>query len=905
MIGQKVGPYEVVSLLGKGGMGEVYRARDLKLDRDVALKVLPGELYRDSDRLARFEREARTLAALQHQNIASIYGLESFDGQPVLVMELALGDDLDARIRAGNLSPEEIGKVARQLARGLEYAHEKGIVHRDLKPANIKVFGDGGVKILDFGLARAFGPGEAADGSGSTPFQATLTQGLTAAGTVLGTAAYMSPEQARGYNVDRRSDIWAFGVILFEMLTGNRLFEGETATDTLAAILRKEPEWELIPADARPLLVQICRRCLEKDPQKRMRDMGEVRVALEGNGATVVGLSGVGELAPAGPVPGSGPGPLPWIATGVLAAALGLVVFLTMTGAMGPQPAPPPLVHSSISLPAGIQLNLNPTAPGPVTVSPDSRRLAFAATDSAGQVLLYIRNLDQRDAVPIPGTAGAHYPFWAPDSRTVAFFTGNGKLARVDVEGGPVITICPAENGKGGDWNGKDQILFAPTHISSIFLVDANGGEPVDVTRLSGEADARSHRFPRWLPDGEGFLYIAVSRTGGDDGIDATLRQASLDGTVNRDLMPCQASVEYAAGRILFVHDAILMARPFDPRLGEFTAPATPLLPDVLAVPAAHLAIFSARESGVLTYCSGGVGFGHSQLMRAGPDGLAPTPFHRPLMTFGFDLSPDEKVLVLSLPDEKRGTFDLWLLEIERDLLTRLTFDSESEGGACFSPDGQWVAYFSDRSGRNNIYRKRAAGTGTPELVFESANDCVPADWSPDGNLLAYTESDTTGQFLLGVYDFTTGQARRLHAGSSYSEGSAHFSPDGRWLAYLSAETGQPEVFVESLRDDGGRWRVSASGGYHPQWSPAGDRLFFQTPGGEILAAEVTTNAGGGLQFGRTLSLISGAEFASNLTFRVGRATGQIIFKRSTRATQNSLLSMVAPWPQLMDQRPR
>ncbi len=878
MIGQKVGPFEVVELLGRGGMGEVFRAQDKQLNRDVALKILPNELNAQPDRLARFQREAKVLASLQHQNIATIFGLKEFDGKPVLVMELAEGDDLSERIAAGNLTEAEITKVARQMARGLEYAHENNIIHPDLKPANVKVYGDGTVKILDFGLTRAMDPGANLESQESAPFQPTLTQGLTVAGTVLGTAAYMSPEQARGYDVDRRSDIWAFGVILFEMLTQERLFEGQTASDTMAAILRKEPDWDFMPPQASPLLVQICRRCLEKDPNNRMRDIGEVRVALEGSTSSDFGMSALHTPTVS---PSDVPKSLPWamrLALAVLVLALSGVGYLGMTGMIGPKPPPLPMVHSSINLPDGVQMNLNPAAPGPVVVSPDGSRLTFSAVDTNGVVLLYVRDLDEPTARPISGTKGAHYPFWSHDNRTVAFFTATNTLARVDVAGGPIVTICSAENGKGGSWNQNDVILFASSHVSSIFSVPASGGTPVNQTHLEKEIDFRSHRFPFWLPDGETFFYIAVARTGGGTNLDSVLRLGRLDSPESKDLMPCQTNAVYGQGQAMFVHDSILMSRPYDLEANQFTGPSQPIMGGVLSIPAAHLSVVSMNDGDVLAYSAGSrQGFGNSQLFMMQPGVAGEIALNEPLITFGFDLSQDGKRLLLALPDSRNGTFDIWILEVDRNLRTRFTFNTETELKAVWNPDSQWVVFASDREGTNQIYRKKASGTGTPELLFESRVDCIPGCISKDGKLLAYTTTDSSGGYGLGIYDFTLDQARHLYEGVTYSEGAPSISPDGQWIAFSTNETGQVEVFVESLTPGGGRYRVSSSGGFNAQWSPEGDKLYFLSSGGEIRAVEVEFFSGGGLRFGQESKLTDRVENTDAGSFVVNQSTGQII----------------------------
>lgn len=901
MIGQKIGPFEIISLLGKGGMGEVYRAQDSQLNREVALKILPEDIGAQPDRLARFEREAKVLASLQHQNIAAIFGLEEFGGKPVLVMELAEGDELTDRIAAGNMTGGEIEKICRQLARGLEFAHENGVIHRDLKPANVKVFGDGQVKILDFGLARAMDPGAGSGESAGSDFVPTMTQGLTVAGTVLGTAAYMSPEQARGYDVDRRSDIWAFGVILFEMLTGHRLFEGKTATDTLAAILRQEPDWETIPDDASPLLVQICRRCLEKDPSNRLRDIGEVRVALDGSTSSVIGLSVVeGPALSSTSVPAQ-PSRLPWLVATLLAAALAVVSVLGFTGALGPDPAPQPLVHTSVSMPEGVQLNLNPAAPGPPAVSPDGSRLAFSATDSNGQVMLYVRDLDQRDARVINGTLGAHYPFWAPDNRTVGFFNSTNKLAKVDISGGPIVTICAADNGKGGTWNENDVILFASTHVSSISSVSASGGPVTDLTQLDQDTDFRSHRFPHWLPGGEAFFYLAVSRTGGAGILTSELRLGTLDNPAGKKLMPSTTNVVYSQGEAMFIHDSVLMSRPFDLEALEFSGPARPMMGGTLALPAAHLSLISASQNNILAYCSGREqGFGNSQLFMLDSRGQNETPLNEPLLTYGFDLSSDGKKLLLALPDRRNGTFDIWILEIERNLRTRFTFNPETELLPLWSGDGNWIYFASDRTGHAQIFRKRVSGTGVSELLFEDTGECYPASISKDGKTLVYSFTASSGDFGVGIYDLETQEKRQFHPPQGFSEVFPSLSPDSQWMAFSTSETGQMEVFVESMEPGGGRYRVSSNGGTGSQWSADGQFLFFLTSNGEIRSVAVDYLQGGGLSFGSEEILTNRVEYLDSGSFRSNQHNGSIIVMRSTQNGQNSLLGMVQNWQHLI-----
>ncbi len=899
MNGRVIGPYEVSELIGRGGMGEVFRGRDTKLGRDVALKVLPAELSRDPDRQARFEREARVLASLQHQNIAAIYGLEEADGQPVLAMELALGEDLSNRLLAGPLPLNEIEKITRQLAMGLEFAHEKGIVHRDLKPANVKVAGDGQVKILDFGLARAFGVEKSRESGASESFHPTITQALTGAGTVLGTAAYMSPEQARGYEVDRRSDIWAFGVILYEMLTGQRLFEGETATDTLAAILHKEPDWDALPDEAPALLVQICQRCLVKDPQHRLRDIGEARVALEGSTSSVLGLSVDSLAAIEMPEFTRSRGKLPWILAAGLVVALAAVGFLGVTGVLGPKPAPIPVVRSTIHLPESLSLDLNPASPGPVKVSPDGRYLAFTATDSGGQNMLYVRALDEMEPRAIPGTETAAYHFWSPNSRTLAFFTDGGNLERVDINGGPVVTIGKADNGKGGSWGEDGTILFAPNHIASIHRISADGGTPEPVTDLQGDTEVRSHRFPQWLPDGRHFLYIAVDRSGGSGRVDSSLRLASVDGTVSRVLMPCQSSATYSGNHILTVHDNILMARPFSLETLDFTGPSRPICDKVLAIPAAHLSVMSAVDTDVMAFASGGGGFGNSRMFTMDRDGDNSEPLGDPLMTIGLEISPGGDHVALAFPDRQRGTFDIWILEIARNLQTRFTFATETELGPVWSPDGKWLAYSSDASGRQNVYRKPVFGTGSAERVFESANDCYVSDWSRDGATICYTEIDSSGTMRLGLFDFGPDGGQRTYRETTYNQLRGSFSPDGGWLAYMSNETGAYEVFVESIVPGGGRWRVSSEGGLHPRWATAGDRLYYLSPGGDVLATDLRQESGG-IRFGQTTTITQGVEVGNVNNYSENRSDGSLLVLKMAQNRENSMLSLITGWRGLL-----
>jgi len=721
MIGKIVGPYEVTASIGRGGMGEVFKATDKKLGRDVALKLLPGSLGQDTERLQRFQREARVLASLQHQNIAMMFGLEEFEGQPVMAMELAAGEDLSIRLMNGALPANEIDKIAHQLASGLEYAHEKGIVHRDLKPANIKVSGDGEVKILDFGLARAVTAEGSTPGSEeSASYQPTLTQALTGAGTVLGTAAYMSPEQARGYDVDRRCDIWAFGVILYEMMTGERLFQGKTAADTLAAVLHKEPDWDAIDGDHSPLLVQLCRRCLEKEANQRLRDIGEVRVALEGSATSMIGLA-TSSMATSAAIasPGKKSGPM-WLVA-ALALCLVAALYAGWQGLIGPDPLPNPLIRATSVLPEGVSVNLFPAKPGHAVVSPNGRYICFVGVDSTAAAMVTIQDLETSEFWTLEGTMGAGYPFWSHDSSEIAFADALGFLKRKAIRGGPAITIVSATNMKGGSWNQFDQIIYAPTHASAIMMTTSEGDSPVAVTALANDEGVRSHRLPQWLPDGKHFQYTAVkeSQTNVTGTFDCLARVVDVSSGKSVDLMPTQSSVQVAHGHLLYVQDSVLMARGFDLSSLTLAKATTPLLSDVGILKGAHLSVFSANESDLLVFSPAASTEGLRQLVRYDDSGEKLDNIADPNNTVTMSVSNNGRYISWAAADDQNGTMDTWIYDTQRDFSQQLTFGNENEWMALFDPDDKYLILSSDTSvkGQYGLYKVALARGGELEKV--------------------------------------------------------------------------------------------------------------------------------------------------------------------------------------------
>ena len=604
MIGAMLAHYRVTDKLGEGGMGQVWRAEDEKLGREVALKVLPEEFATDPERMARFEREAKVLASLNHPNIATLYGLETVHaeqsaqenvsdgldgnsklktqnsklnsdsdaGTVFLAMELVEGEDLSERIKRGPVPVEEATAIALQIAEALEAAHEQGIVHRDLKPANIKLRHDGTVKVLDFGLAKAWEADGADPGLSLSP---TITQHATAAGLILGTAAYMSPEQARGMPVDRRADIWSFGVVLWEMLTGRTLFEGHTVSDVLASVLKEAPDLEALPSGTPPYLRRLIRRSLDKDAKRRLRDIGEARVLFEDYQADPGGLDSGSAESVLVVAPPRWRRLLPWAVAGLTAVA----ALVLGVGGMSKERETGSTIRFQVPPPEGGGYQLDPYRPGPVVVSPDGQSLAFTAWDADGEVRIFVRDLDEVQPRVLAETEGAQFPFWSPDSKNLGFFAG-GKLRKVKASGGQPLTLCDAPYGKGGSWSPEGVILFAPSGDHPIQRVSQLGGEPVDVTLFDEVRGDDSHRHPRFLPDGKHFLYLARFRDGYDEG--HAVVAASLEGDEQKVIIRSPAAAEFASGHLLFLRERTLMAQPFDPNALELSGEPFPIADTVV-----------------------------------------------------------------------------------------------------------------------------------------------------------------------------------------------------------------------------------------------------------------------------------------------------------------------------------
>jgi Tol biopolymer transport system component len=833
MIGKTLLHYEIKDQIGKGGMGEVFRARDTKLGRDVALKILPAELSGDPEREMRFQREARALASLQHPNVASVYGFEEAEGTRFLVMELVTGSELSDDMEKGPIGVEEARNIARQMAAGLEAAHENGIVHRDLKPANVMKTADGEIKILDFGLAQAWFGDEVAN-SESTALP-TITAAMTQVGTILGTAAYMSPEQARGTSVDRRADIWAFGVILFEMLTGKRLFQGETISDTLAAVLRAEPDWDALPVAEAPELCHLIERCLERDPKQRLRDIGEARIFLQDGSASGTNLS-FSRLGIHAQATAHAPAKTPVLLLAGLVLA-GLLVGSVVGWKLLARPEPAPVLHAMIPPPSTTDYDLRGVAPGPAVLSPDGTMVAFTAVDEQGVTQLYLRHLDKGESVSLSGTERAAYPFWSPDSRYIAFFAmDEDKLRKVAVSGGPPVTLCPAPNGKGGSWNSQGDIIFAPDFDTVIHRVPEIGGDAVPITTMAPEFN--SHRHPRFLPGGREFIFVGRPAGSGDN----TVFLASLDTTVApRVITETQAHAEYAKGNLLTVRENVLMATPFSPDQERVTDGGTPLVENILVLPGAAVGIFSTSTAGRMVYQTGASAEAGQVVYWTDIENGGMQALGEPGQLFHPAISPDGTRAVVEVREASNEGTDLWLIDLDTGLRTRFTFAPGDETRAAWSPSGDYVYYASSEEGMFRIIQQPVEGQGGAAIVLEDSLQASPSSvGAGDRYLLVNYEREDNNVEVRRLPLVAGDEAMvTLAAVADKNVAGGKYSPDGRWIAYHTQTAAGWDVFVIPAAGGARKWQVTTDGSVYPKWNRDGTELWVSRFSGELRAYAV------------------------------------------------------------------
>jgi eukaryotic-like serine/threonine-protein kinase len=802
--------YRINAKLGEGGMGAVYRATDTKLNREVAIKVLPAALASDAQYMARFEREAQVLASLNHPNIAAIYGIE----QGAIVMELVEGSELK-----GPLPLDAAIEYARQIATGLEAAHEKGVVHRDLKPANVKVTPEGVVKLLDFGLAKAT-EASAAQGVSAT-MSPTLSLTMTQAGMILGTAAYMAPEQARGHMVDRRADVWAFGAVLFELLSGKPAFPGDTVTDILASVVKLEPDWASLPATVPPPIRRLVKRCLVKERQKRLQAIGEARLAIEEYQADPT--AGV-EAAPSVIAPPARK-PRLWMAvSGALLMALATVLLVHV------RETPPPDRVLRYTIPVPDKSRVHSFA-----ISPDGRYLAISAAVE-GKRQIWLRSMETMALRELRGSEDATLPFWSPDSRSVAFSVP-GKLKRAGIEGGPAVVVCDAPGQfRGGAWATDGTILFSSGQGNdALKKVPAAGGVAAPVGRV-----AVRQTYPVLLPDGTHYLYsvmMSAVQAPGSGGV----YLAGPDGNAPQRLVAVESSALWVPplssgpnGHLVYQHDGVLMAQPMDAKTVQPDGGPFPIAEQVSVLSARPQA--SISQTGLLVYWNGAASA--SQLTwydRSGKDLGTAAP---PAIELGLALSPDEKTVAVSRAKSGDVASDIWFHELARGVENRFTLDAASARTPIWSPDGRRMIYSAFRGANANLYLRDTSGSGKDAVLLPPvAGPRFATDWSRDGHVVAWEEGGN-------AYDLWTmnldGDRKPVpFANSEFNETQGKFSPDGRWLAYASDESGRYEVYVRPFPTGAGKWRVSLNGGELPYWRGDGKEIFYLAPDRKIWAAPV------------------------------------------------------------------
>ncbi len=834
--GTRLGPYEIQSPLGAGGMGEVYRARDTRLGRDVAVKVLPEHLSSNPELKLRLDREAKAISSLNHPHICTLHDVGSQNGMDFLVMEHLDGETLADRLQRGPLPLDEALRFAIQIADALDKAHARGVVHRDLKPANIMLT-KSGAKLMDFGLAKpAGGLNVAANAGLYTPSTPTMNvaalsadaSSLTQKGTVVGTFQYMAPEVLQGTEADAQSDIFSFGCMLYEMITGRRAFEGKSQLSVLGALLDHEPERiSALNPGSPPRLDETVHRCLAKNPEQRYGCIHDVRIQLEG-------------IVQAGPPSVStqqraaAASKVPW-----LIAAIAVLIAMTIAAAYFLQaPKPVSLVQSSILPPPGTSFVTMLPSSGPPVLSPDGTRLAFTARNDKGKVLLYVRSLTTSLPQPLEGTDDAMYPFWSADGSELGFFSA-GKLKKIDAGGGPPQNVCDVGNARGGAWNQDGTILFTPSTSQAIMRVSAAGGTPEPITKLDAERNENSHRWPSFLPDGKHFLYWARSSKGPHTDL---IYIGELGSAKSKVLMQSDSVATYASGYLLFLRDQALMAQPFNLKRLELSGDPILVAQQVGFNGAVAHPLFTVSQTGILVYQSGNLDNGWN-LLWLGRDGKPVAPSPQPDRYILPALSPDGKRMAVGIFTGTQGVGDLWIYDLARGTNTRVTFGPSNNGSPVWSPDGKTIYYGSSSKGLSHISAKAADGSGSERVVLETPNIVEqPVSISSDGRYLAYLRKDLAkdaGSHIWVLPLFGDGKPFPIEQ-DTWAEKDAQISPDGKWMAYVSNDSGRNQVYITPFPGGGAKWEVSKDGGSWPRWRGDGKELFYLDNSDSIIAVDLT-----------------------------------------------------------------
>lgn len=838
MIGQVISHYKILEKLGEGGMGIVYKAQDTKLDRFVALKFLPPHLAASEQDKARFIQEAKSASALNHPNVCTIHDIQEHDGQMFIVMEFVDGQTL--REKKGSISFKQAVDIGIQIADGLAAAHEKSIVHRDIKPENIMIRKDGIAQIMDFGLAKLKGVSR-----------------LTKEGSTVGTAGYMSPEQVQGLEVDHRSDIFSFGVLLFEMFTGQLPFKGVHETAVAYEIVNVDPApMSSIKPEIDPSLDAIVLECLEKEPSERYQSVAEVgkdlkRFKRESGRHRQTGVTAV-SAAIRSPKPSEGQKPLgefraaswlPWVVAGLCFAGMAAfaVAFIVFSS---PDKR---TIRAFLSAPEKSNFFMYGNEAGPAAISPNGQRLAFVAADSSGKRFLYVRSLDANTPHRLEGTEGALHPFWSPDNQFLGFFDQN-KLKRVDASGGAPITICDAVNPRGGAWNAEGTIIFSPGPVTPLFAVPASGGTPTPLTKLEVIQRVNSHRWPSFLPDGKHFLYFARTTASGTQSEGDAICMGSLDGKESKVLVRASSNAQYASGYMLYTRGTSLVAQRFDEGSLELKGEAVTIAEGVAYDESTIHSLFTASQNGILVYQTGNVQLGSRLVL-----------YDRSGNRIGFigeraeylqpRLCVDGKRVATDIYNFQSHNIDLWIYDIEHNSRTRFTFAPTYEQYPIWSRDGSRVFFNANPEGVFDLYRKSSSGAGSEELVLRTDNGKIPLDLSNDGKFLLYesyggpkTQSDL---WILPLDGDEQGKDSKPlpFLQTEFNETDGRFSPDSRWIAYTSNESGQNEIYLRSFSSSSGRWQVSTSGGGGPRWRRDGKELYYLSPENMIMAAEIAFKA--------------------------------------------------------------
>ena len=837
-------------------MGEVYRATDTRLDRVVAIKVLASHLSSSPELKKRMEREARAISSLNHPNICHLYDIGSQDGADFLAMEYLEGETLAERLRKGALPLSEIYKIGIAVAEALAFAHRSGIVHRDLKPGNIMLT-PGGAKLMDFGLAKPLGTQAVASGSGTAPpsFTAMPTMSglsplspLTTAGSIIGTIQYMSPEQIEGKEADARSDIFAFGTVLYEMVTGKRPFSGKSQISLASSILESDPQpVSALKPSTPPAFEHVVTTCLQKNPEERFQTAHDIKLELQ----WIAADKSAPAVATAPFVPARVRERMGWAAGVVAAVLVGATAGMFLYHPAQTAPA----IRAAINPPANATLDLVGNFAGPPVLSSDGARIAFVA-NSDGKNMIWVRPSNAAEAHIVAGTEGATFPFWSPDNRSLGFFAGE-KLKTIDLNGGSPLAVCDAPFGRGGTWAPDGTILFAPESQSPIVRVSPSGGTPVPVTKL--DTAGSSHRWPFFLPDGKHFLYLFVDAS---NGARDAVYYASVDGREKSKLLSSQSNAIYADGFLLFMRGGQLMAQPFDPAKGTLSGEIQNLASGVLEDASTwHMDAFAA-SNGLLVFSNGGTG--DQQMVWLDRSGKqVGTVASKVTNLVTAKLSPQADRIALEI-DNGAGNHDIWVYDMARGVQTRLTFGSVLNSSPLWSPDGKWIVYTAATARANwqagKLYRKPSDGSGAEELLLSDDQMLTSTDWSRDSKYLLYSRGPS-GQYP-EIWALPLEGERKpwlvvpRSAPGSYAQDGC-LSPDGHWLAYTSGESGVPEVYVATFRGGQAKWQVSTNGGSHPQWSRDGKELYYFNQATRSVVAVPVKEIGGGLQFGAAQSLAS------------------------------------------------